>query len=224
MVTAAALLAVYKLSRQIAGTPVAIVTTLLTALYPVWFAQSTLAHADIFAAAFTLWALSFYLDRLVLLDDAQQISETNYRLPILTGTLFSLAALSKETAILTPLVLAFREAIHLLGKRYLLQTRRDRLRWLIALCAPVLPLIIWYAYHYSRTGFIFGNPEFLRYNASANLDIYRIMLSLWHRILHLTIHMNMFVPVLGALAACLVPAKSSLTRHPSPPGVFLVPL
>ena len=37
----------------------------LTALYPVWFAQSTLAHADIFAAVFTLWALSFYFERYV---------------------------------------------------------------------------------------------------------------------------------------------------------------
>ena len=46
---------------SLAGPAVATVTTLLTALYPIWFAQSTLAHADIFAAAFTLWALSFYL-------------------------------------------------------------------------------------------------------------------------------------------------------------------
>src|SRR5580692_7066022 len=37
---------------------------LLAGLYPVWFAQSTLAHADIFAAAFTLWGLSFYLESL----------------------------------------------------------------------------------------------------------------------------------------------------------------
>ena len=56
MVSAAALLAVYKFSRKIAGTTAAVVTTLLTALYPVWFAQSTLAHADIFAAAHALGA------------------------------------------------------------------------------------------------------------------------------------------------------------------------
>src|SRR5260370_21396716 len=61
MVSAAALLAVYRLARDLASPAVAAATTLLTALYPVWFVQSTLAHADIFAAAFTLWALSFYL-------------------------------------------------------------------------------------------------------------------------------------------------------------------
>ena len=60
-ITAAALLAVFRISTNILGTPAAVATTLLTALYPVWFAQSTLAHADIFAAAFTLWALSCYL-------------------------------------------------------------------------------------------------------------------------------------------------------------------
>ncbi len=62
MVTACALVAVYNLSRKLTNDAVAAVTTILTAIYPVWFAQSTLAHADIFAAAFTLWALSAYLD------------------------------------------------------------------------------------------------------------------------------------------------------------------
>ena len=61
MVAAAALLAVYRIARNLLGTPAAVATTLLTAVYPIWFAQSTLAHADIFAAALTLWALSFYL-------------------------------------------------------------------------------------------------------------------------------------------------------------------
>ena len=67
--------------------------------------------------------------------------------------------------------------------------------------APILPLLAWYGYHYHRTGFVFGNPEFLRYNATANLDAYRILLCLWHRLLHLFAHMNMFVPVVCMLAA-----------------------
>ena len=73
----------------------------------------------------------------------------------------------------------------------------------------MLPLIAWYVYHYARTGFVFGNPEFLRYNATANLTPYRIVLSLWHRLLHLTTHMNMFVPVLAAFAALLMPNTAS---------------
>ena len=219
MVTAAALLAVYKLSRQLTDTSTAAITTLLTALYPVWFAQSTLAHADIFAAAFTLWALSFYLDRVAQADATPQSSDTAYRLPVLTGTLFSLAALSKETAIVTPVALALWEAIQLLRNQNSPAIRRDHRRWLIALCAPVFPLALWYAYHYSRTGFIFGNPEFLRYNATANLDAYRVVLSLWHRILHLTMHMNMFVPVLCAIAAILTPVKSSDSPDAPTPNI-----
>ena len=62
MVAAAALLGVYRLSRPFVGEPSAAVITLLTALYPIWYVQSTLAHADIFAAAFTLWALALYLN------------------------------------------------------------------------------------------------------------------------------------------------------------------
>ena len=60
LVAATALLGVYRISLVLTGRlDVAIVTTILTAIYPVWFAQSTLAHADIFAAAATLWALSY---------------------------------------------------------------------------------------------------------------------------------------------------------------------
>ena len=38
------------------------------------------------------------------------------------------------------------------------------------LASCVLPLAAWYAFHYLKTGFLFGNPEFLRYNAQANLS------------------------------------------------------
>ena len=60
LVTAIALLAVYRLGVLLNGKQrVAATGTLLTAIYPVWFAQSTLAHADMFAAAATLWGLVF---------------------------------------------------------------------------------------------------------------------------------------------------------------------
>ncbi len=75
--------------------------------------------------------------------------------------------------------------------------------------SPILPLIAWYAYHKHKTGFVFGNPEFLRYNATANLDAHRIALSLWHRLLHLTTHMNMFVPVVCAIAVAFIPVPST---------------
>jgi 4-amino-4-deoxy-L-arabinose transferase-like glycosyltransferase len=196
LVAAGALLGVFRLGRSLAGTSVAVVTTLLTAIYPVWFAQSTLAHADIFAAAFTLWALVVYFAANSSSDSPQRPRH----LPLQAAVLFSLAALAKETAIVTPLALAALEAFLFIRDR-----RTIHIKWIAALAAPVLPLAAWYAYHRAKTGFIFGNPEFLRYNATANLDVHRILLCLYHRVIHLTLHMNMFVAVTCAIAALLMP-------------------
>jgi len=216
MVAAAALLAVYRLARNLLGVPAAIATTLLTGVYPIWFTQSTLAHADIFAAAFTLWALSFYLaPNPAVLDGATNPGGPSFAVSsrrvgcsrrartalFYTAAMFSLAALSKETAIVTPIALALWEAVQLIRTK-----SRAHLAWIAALLTPILPLTLWYAYHYHRTGFVFGNPEYLRYNATANLDPHRIALCLYHRLLHLTMHMNMFVPVTCAVAVLLMPA------------------
>lgn len=195
MVTATALVAVFSLAKSLLNIPAAIATVVLTAVYPVWFAQSTLAHADIFAASFTLWGLALYF---------QPKTENQ----ILASAFFSFAALSKETAIVTPLALAVFEAVLYLCAKNPPQ-RRSHALWIVSLLSPLIPLIAWYAYHRHRTGFIFGNPEFLRYNATANLDPVRIGLSLWHRLLHLAAHMNMYVPVICAIAAFFIPPKPS---------------
>ena len=68
----------------------------------------------------------------------------------------------------------------------------------------MVPLSGWYAFHYWKTGFLFGNPEFLRYNAQATLEPVRIVAAFGHRMLHLTAHMNMFVPILLTCAALLL--------------------
>lgn len=196
MVAAAALLGVFALARTLTGNVVAIVTTLLTAIYPIWFAQSTLAHADLFAAAFTIWALATYFKPIRTAPDLVNLA-----------ALFSLAVLSKETAIVTPLALAVYEL------------SRRRLAAAVTLTLPVIPLALWYAYHYHVTGFIFGNPEFLRYNATANLSPLRILLSLWHRFVHLFIHMNMWVPVACTLA--IVPIKPILGKRKLPRTTLL---
>ena len=201
MVAAAALLGVFRLARELQGSAVAAVVTVLTALYPVWFAQSTLAQADIFAATFTLWALSFYCERYQLPRRATRISTF-----LLTGLFFTLAALSKETAIISPVALAIWEGVLLLTERRQ-RNPAASLAWMGALLFPVLPLAGWYAYHFHRTGFIFGNPEFLRYNATENISALRILLSFWHRVDHLAIHMNMFVPVGATVALLLIPGR-----------------
>ena len=226
LVAAAALLAVFRLARNLLGIPAAIAVTVLTALYPVWYAQSTLAHADIFAAAFTLWALSLYLD-LPATNRPGAPSQAEHTDPqvglppktqtshlILTAALFSLAALSKETAIVTPAALAACELIRALRARP--AALRTHLLRFAVLAIPVLPLIAWYAFHYHRTGFVFGNPEYLRYNASANLGAGRILVSLYHRALHLLAHMNMFVPIGCTLAALFMPRLAGRSRLPRP--------
>lgn len=204
MVSAAALLGVFRLGRRFAGTAGGAALALLTGSYPVWYAQSTLAHADIFAAAFTVWAISCYLPGREM-GPPEREGGQRIRDAVSVAVLFSLAALSKETAIVTPVALAGYEAVMLLRHQ---GQRRERGRWIASLLFPVLPLLCWYGYHYHRTGFVFGNPEYLRYNATANLSAYRVALCLWHRLLHLTIHMNMFAPVLCAMAAALMPVTT----------------
>ncbi len=207
MITAAALVGLYKLGRSLLTTPAAIILVILTAIYPVWFAQSTLAHADIFAACFTLWGLALYFDP----KDENQI---------LASAIFSFSVLSKETALVNPFALAAYEAFLFLRSRGDGKQRRFHALWIASLLSPIIPLAAWYAYHRYRTGFIFGNPEFLRYNATANLDAHRILLSLWHRFLHLATHMNMFVPVVCAIAALLIPITSSSPRQTVPRRAF----
>ena len=76
-----------------------------------------------------------------------------------------------------------------------------------------MPLACWYGWHYAKTGFLFGNPEFLRYNAQATLDPLRILAAFGHRVLHLTVHMNLFVPVLIAAAAMLLAPRKDAEGH-----------
>jgi 4-amino-4-deoxy-L-arabinose transferase-like glycosyltransferase len=187
LVASLALTATWKIALHTTGRQsVAAASTLLTGIYPVFFAQSSLAHADIFAAAATLWAMAFLLEM-----------ESRLWLAIIC---FSLAALSKETAIVTPLALAIWEAW--LGIRS--RIKKDLARAAM-LCLPALPLALWYLYHRYRTGFVFGNPEYLRYNATATLTPLRVLLAFGHRVLHITAHMNLFVPVLLMFACMLLP-------------------
>jgi 4-amino-4-deoxy-L-arabinose transferase-like glycosyltransferase len=229
MIAALGLLAVFRFARHLLGTPAAVAVTLLTAIYPIWFAQSTLAHGDTFCAAFMLWGLAFYLESAADMDapssspGAPQPALSpppgvaskmwvSSRPKIYAAIFFSLAALSKETGVITPVALALWEMVLSLRDRNL----RRHAGWIAALLAPILPLAAWYAYHRHRTGYAFGNPDFLRYNATANLDAHRVAIGLYHRFLHLTAHMNLFVPVLCALAALLMPAIAGRARLSRP--------
>ena len=201
MVAAAALLAVFALARRLFGTPAAVATALLTGVYPIWFAQSTLAHADIFAAAFTLWAFALYLTR------PPGSGASSARLQIAVALLFTLAALSKETAIVQPAALAALELVLLARAWRTPSLRRAHAGWLAALLFPLLPLAAWFAYHRHVTGYTFGNPAYLQYNATANFTIAHIVHALQSRAMHLFWQRNIWLPLTLALASLLLPPR-----------------
>jgi hypothetical protein len=68
--------------------------------------------------------------------------------------------------------------------------------WLLA----PLPLAAWLAYHHHRTGHVFGNPDYLRYNVGATVAPLRIALAFLMRLWHAAGYMNLFVLTLAALA------------------------
>ena len=190
IIAALGLLGVWKLVLQLHGSRlVAFWTMILTGIYPIWFAQSTLAHADIFAATFALWGLVYALP------------DRDFN-PRAAAFWFSLAVLSKETAIVIPITLAAIRAVE--GFRSRAPDRGKLARETAWLAACIVPLAAWYGWHFAKTGYLFGNPQFLRYNAQANLAPARFLAAFLHRVLHLTGHMNMFVPMLLTLAALML--------------------
>ena len=180
LVAALALTGLFRLARQVSSLEVAVAATICTALYPVFFAQSSMVHLDMAAAALTLWGLSFYL------EDRRWLSLA----------LFAAAALAKETAIVAPFALLLWELVRpMVARRWAVlnpgSARRSASLSLLWLAA--LPLALWFAYHAHRTGYVLGNPEFVRYNLSATLDPLRILLAGLRRLWHLTGYMNLWL-------------------------------
>lgn len=189
MIAAAAfaLLGVYRLARRVANPEVAAASTLCTALYPVFFVQSSLAQVDLAAAGLLMWGLLAYIED---------------RLPA-TAIWFSLAVLTKETAILAPAGLFAWELVRSFT-RFRAPTRAAARR--LWLCLPVIVLGLWYGYHYARTGFVFGNPEFFRYNVQATMHPMRMLLALAMRLWQIFGYMNLWLLTLAAVVAMWRPA------------------
>jgi hypothetical protein len=197
MVAAFSLLGVFRLAQRVANTQVAIASTLCTALYSVFFAQSSLAQVDLAAAGLTFWGLCAYLE------------ERSAAVAIW----FSLAAVAKETAILAPLALACWEILRLVAPK----DGALRKLWtdpgpggraskrILPLLFPLLPLALWYTYHWARTGYVFGNPEFFRYNVAATLNPLRFLLALVLRLWQAFGYMHLWVLTLGMLLALMLP-------------------
>src|SRR5207248_1589448 len=61
LLSAFGLLGAYRLAEEVSNKKIAIASTICLALYPVWFAQSSLAQVDLAAGAFSIWGLWSYL-------------------------------------------------------------------------------------------------------------------------------------------------------------------
>ena len=194
VVAAFSLLGVFRLAERVANTEVAIAATACTVVYPVFFSQSSLAQVDLAAAGFIFWGLRAYFDQ-------RWVSVAIW---------FSLAALAKETAIIAPLALAGCEVVRRIPsvKRVIQQwsagteLSRETGWGVAALLVPIVPLVLWYGYHYSRTGYVFGNPEFFRYNVAATLNPLRFVLALALRLWQSFGYMHLWV-LTGAMALAM---------------------
>ena len=108
-----------------------------------------MAHADLTAAAFTLWGIRLSVERRVW---TSQLA-------------FSLAVLAKETAVITPLAIALWEL--LVPLRAPLRNKLSRMwPWL----TPLLPLAVWLTYHHHETGRFLATSEFYQYNVAQTLN------------------------------------------------------
>jgi len=194
LVASFALLEIWKISRHICyglqqAKWLALTVTVLTAVYPVFYVQSSLAHADLPAAALTLCGIRLWLEEK----------------RVYGSFAFALACLAKETVIIFPIALMIWECFFfLLHKKKQVDNRRVKTaifpRRLPLLFSPV-PLLFWYIYHLSATGHIFGNAEFFRYNLSGTLSPLRFLAAFMQRAWQLFGHMGLWVLTLAALLA-----------------------
>jgi Dolichyl-phosphate-mannose-protein mannosyltransferase len=183
LLAAFALTNVFVLARRLVGIGVAVATTVTTAVYPIFFVQSSLTHADLMAAAFTLWGIRLYIEGRVW---PAQLA-------------FCLAVLSKETAVITPLAFALWEIFQHSN------SGRSRIQRAAITFFPVLPLLAWLLYHHHATGRFFGNADFYQYNVTQALSPLRFLLALIQRVWHLFGTMNMLALTAATAVAMFFP-------------------
>ncbi|HYN84887.1 MAG TPA: hypothetical protein VER32_06525 [Pyrinomonadaceae bacterium] len=213
-VAALALVGLFRVAERAAGRRVAWATVVCTALYPVFFAQTTLAHLDMAAAALTFWALDFYLPPGDLREGGDEAGGgAGGRRRALSVALFAGAAMAKETALLAPFALcgwevlcgaAGRLKMRAAGKLCL--APRRPVRQTAALLLAAAPLFAWLTYHRARTGYFFGNPDYFRYNVESTLTFARVAEAATTRAWQLTAHMNLWALTVPAALLMLLAA------------------
>ena len=196
LVAAATLVSLYALAREVfpddrlraPGKPdpnpheMACWSSVLLAVSPLFFAQTTLAHLDLTAALFTTLAALFLLQR---------------RLAMF-AIAAALAALSKETAIVIVPVAALLWRQEPEGTSRV-TPRLSRARFSLALACPLVALADWAFYYHHSTGYWTGNAEYLQYNLYSTLSPARILLSLARRLYEVLVGGFNWVLLAGAV-------------------------
>ena len=183
------LVGVYRLARLFTTGAVPILVTLLTAIYPVFFAESTMVQLDMAAAGLTVWALVAYV--------------RGWRW---TAVLFSLAVLAKETAIVAPAVIAGLEIVMALRERKESIGERIRAAWQASypMLLPLASLLCWFGWMYHKTGTPFGVAGYVQYNTGGSLRPMRMALAGAQHLYNLLIYLNLFVLTGLAAMVCVV--------------------
>lgn len=179
---------VFRLAENISNRSVAIAATGLTAVYPIFFAQSTLAHSDLLATALAWWGLREYFER----------TPRVWRYALA----FSLAVLAKEIVIVVPGALA----------AWALLVQRDWRKTAALLSLPAAILLLWFGYQRLSTGTWLGDPEYYRYNVSAAITPARVAFAFVQRLWQAFGHMQMWLATVTMLATMLLAPKAGRER------------
>ncbi len=190
------LVGVYRLGRLLTTGAVPIVSTILTAIYPVFFVETTLIQLDMAAAGLTLWALIAHLEG------------RSWR----SGVLFSLAVLAKETAIVAPLVVLAVEVLTTIWDRKPNTTIRSVRKLGGPLLLPALALVCWFAWLHHATGTLFGNSGYVQDNLGGALHPTRMLLAAAQHLWHLLVYMDLFLLTGAAVIICAICPHASLGR------------
>jgi 4-amino-4-deoxy-L-arabinose transferase-like glycosyltransferase len=188
-ISAFTLAGVYKLAQLVTTGAVPIVVTALTAVYPVFFTESSLLQLDMAAAGLTIWGLVVHF--------------RGHRWG--TAVLFSLAVLAKETAIVTPLIILGLEILLALRERKqsVIATLISALRATFTLLLPFLVLLCWFAWLRHASGTVFGDSDYVGTNLYTTLHPMRILLACAQHLWHLLVYLNLFVLIGLAAIICL---------------------
>lgn len=197
-----ALVGTFRLGEFCAGRRVAAASVLCLMVYPVFLAQSSLAQLDLPATGFIVWSILYYL-------------QGRYLWCSLT---LCMAVLAKETSAIAVVFLVVLE----LARGWRGRQMRIVLPRALLLSAALVALTTWFSYHYVRTGFAFGNSEFLRYNLTATIvHPKRVVAALALRTWHITGNLYLFVLTIPAVIAFMMPViQKRKTSMPAWCGIF----